>query len=66
MNLELEYADIDPQVLERQEFEAVRNLVEKIGDSIAWGPAQEVSLLRFDNWKGEYVRIETGKKWCPK
>ena len=26
------------------------------------GPEQEVSLLRFDDWKQEYVRIETGEE----
>ena len=36
--------------------------MEKIGESIFWGPEQEVALLRFDNWKGEYVRIENGEE----
>lgn len=40
----------------------VKNMVEKIGESIFWGPEQEVALLRFDNWKGEYVRIEDGEE----
>jgi hypothetical protein len=35
--------------------------VEKIGESIVWVPEQEVSLSRFDDWKGEYVRIEDGE-----
>jgi hypothetical protein len=39
----------------------VRNIVEKIGESIAWGPEQEVSLLRCEEWKGEYVRMEDGE-----
>jgi hypothetical protein len=26
------------------------------------GPKQEVSLLAFDDWKQEYVRIETGEE----
>ncbi|KAE8783355.1 hypothetical protein D1007_43261 [Hordeum vulgare] len=39
----------------------VKNLVERIGESIVWGPDQEVSLLRFDNLKGCYVRIEDGE-----
>ncbi|KAE8821490.1 hypothetical protein D1007_00263 [Hordeum vulgare] len=43
------------------EEKAMQNLVEKIGESIVWGPDQEVSLLRFDNWKGCYVRIEDGE-----
>jgi hypothetical protein len=38
---------------------AVKNLVDKIGKSVVCGPKQEVSLLVFDDWKGEYVRIET-------
>ena len=36
--------------------------MEKIGENIVWGPEQEVSLLRFDDWKGEYVRIEDGEQ----
>ena len=43
--------DIDPQELERMEEEAVRNVVDKIGESVVWGPKQEVSLLAFDDWK---------------
>ena len=53
--------DIDPQELESMEEEAVRRVVEQIGESVVWGPEQEVSLLRFDDWKQEYVRIETGE-----
>ncbi|KAE8818189.1 hypothetical protein D1007_04065 [Hordeum vulgare] len=44
------------------EKRAVRNVVEKIGEGIFWGPEQEASLLRFDNWKGEYVRIGNGEE----
>jgi hypothetical protein len=44
------------------EEKALKNLVETIGESVFWGPNQEVSLLRFDNWKGEYVRIEDGEQ----
>ncbi|KAK1694628.1 hypothetical protein QYE76_011325 [Lolium multiflorum] len=40
--------------------QAMVNLVEKIRESIVWGPEQEVSLSRFDDWKGEYIRIEDG------
>ncbi|KAE8794134.1 hypothetical protein D1007_31195 [Hordeum vulgare] len=40
---------------------AVGNLVERIGESIVWGPEQEISLQRFDNYYGEYVRIEDGE-----
>jgi hypothetical protein len=29
--------DIDPQELERMEEEAVRNVVDKIGESVVWG-----------------------------
>ncbi|KAE8811190.1 hypothetical protein D1007_11938 [Hordeum vulgare] len=43
------------------EEKAVQNLVERIRESIVWGPEQEVSLPRFDNWKGCYVRIEDGE-----
>jgi hypothetical protein len=58
---EVEFAEIDPQDLVNQEEKAVRNIVEKIGESIAWGPEQEVSLLRFEEWNGEYVRMEDGE-----
>ena len=44
------------------EERAVRNVVEKIGEIIFWGPEQEVALLQFDNWKSEYVRIENGEE----
>jgi hypothetical protein len=44
------------------EEQAMRNVVEKLGESVIWGPGQEVSLLRFENWKGEYVRIESGEE----
>jgi hypothetical protein len=40
---------------------AVKNFVEKIGECIFWGPEQEVSLSRFNYWKGGYVRIENGE-----
>ncbi|KAE8802946.1 hypothetical protein D1007_21301 [Hordeum vulgare] len=43
------------------EEKVVKNLVERIGETIVWGPDQEVTLLRFDNWKGCYVRIEDGE-----
>jgi hypothetical protein len=58
---EVEFAEIDPQDLVNQEEKAVRNIVEKIGESIAWGPEQKVALLRFEEWKGEYVRMEDGE-----
>jgi hypothetical protein len=58
----VEFSDIDPQDLQNTEEKAVQNLVEKIGAHIVWGPDQEISLLRFDNWKGEYVRIENGEE----
>ncbi|KAE8785417.1 hypothetical protein D1007_40906 [Hordeum vulgare] len=41
---------------------AVKKWVEKIGEDIVWGPQQEVSPLLFDDWKGEYVRIEDGEQ----
>ncbi|KAE8769161.1 hypothetical protein D1007_59299 [Hordeum vulgare] len=43
------------------EEKAVRKLVEKIGETMLWGPEQEVSLLRYDDFKREYVRIEDGE-----
>lgn len=59
---EVEFTEIDPQVLQNMGEKAVKNWVEKIGENIVWGPEQEVSLLRFDDWKGEYVRIEDGEQ----
>ena len=59
---EVEFAEIDPQELQNMEEKAVKNVVEKLGQSVLWGPEQEVSLLRFENWKGEYVRIENGEE----
>ena len=50
------------QELQIKEENAVRNVVEKLGQSVLWGPAQKVSLLRFDDCKGEYVRIENGEE----
>ena len=58
---EVDFAEIDPQDLVNQEEKAVRNVVEKIGESVPWGPQQEVALVRFEEWKGEYVRMEDGK-----
>ena len=59
---DVDCTDIDPQELQSMEEKAVKNLVERIGESIGWGPDQEVTLLRFDNWKGCYVRIEDGEE----
>ena len=61
VRLDVELADFDPQELENMEEKAVSNLLERIGESVVWGPEQEVSLQRFDNHKGEYVRIEDGE-----
>jgi hypothetical protein len=44
------------------EERAMRNVVEKLGESVIWDPKQEVSLLQFKNWKGEYMRIESGEE----
>jgi hypothetical protein len=44
------------------EEQAVENVVEKLGESVIWSPGQKVSLLQFENWKGEYVRIESGEE----
>jgi hypothetical protein len=59
---EVEFREIDLQELHNMEERAVRNMVEKLGESVIWGPKQEVSLLQFENWKGEYVRIESGEE----
>ena len=40
----------------------MKKWVEKIGENAVWGPEQEVSLLQFDDSKGEYVRIEYGEQ----
>ncbi|KAE8797249.1 hypothetical protein D1007_27623 [Hordeum vulgare] len=55
---EVDCAEIDPNEIQSMEEKAVRKLVEKIGETVLWGPEQEVSLLRYDDFKGEYVRIE--------
>ena len=52
---EVAFEEIDPQELVNQEEKAVRTVVEKTGESIPWGPEQEVALLWFKEWKGEYV-----------
>ena len=49
VSLELSFYDIDPQELVNQEEKAVRDIVEKIGESIPWGPEQEVALLRYED-----------------
>ena len=61
VNLQLSLDDFDPQALVDQEEKAVRDIVERIGESIPWGPYQEVQLVRYDDWKGEYVRMEVGE-----
>ena len=37
---EVELEEMDPQELVNQEEKAVRNVVEKLGESIPWGPEQ--------------------------
>ncbi|KAE8781567.1 hypothetical protein D1007_45088 [Hordeum vulgare] len=59
---EIDFAEIDPQDLQSMEEKAVKNVLEKIEEIIFWGPEQEVALLRFDNWKVEYVRIEDSEE----
>jgi hypothetical protein len=44
------------------EKKAVKNVVEKLWESIHWGPKQEVALLRYEDWKGGYVRIDNGEE----
>lgn len=58
---EVKCTDIDPQELQSMEEKAVKNLVERIGESVIWGPEQEVSLLRYDDCMNAYVRIEDGE-----
>jgi hypothetical protein len=54
---EVEFEEIDPQELQDMEDKAVK----KVGLSVLWCQEQEVALLRFENCKGEYVRIENGE-----
>ncbi|KAE8775460.1 hypothetical protein D1007_52017 [Hordeum vulgare] len=58
---EVDCVEIDPNELQSTEEKAVGKSVEKIGETVLWGPEQEVSLLRYDDFKGEYVRIEDGE-----
>jgi hypothetical protein len=37
-------------------------VVEKLGESVIWSTGQEVLLLQFKNWKGQYVKIESGEE----
>ncbi|KAE8796730.1 hypothetical protein D1007_28171 [Hordeum vulgare] len=43
------------------EEKVVKNLVERTGKSVVWGPDQEVSLLRFVNWK-ELIDLKCDSK----
>ena len=61
VNLQLSLDDFDPQALVDQEEKAVRDIVERIGESIPWGLDQEVQLVRYDDWKGDSVRREVGE-----
>ena len=61
MRLDVDCSEIDPQELQSIEKKAVQNLVQRIGEKVVWGPDQGVSVLRYDNWKGEYARIEEGE-----
>ncbi|KAE8780277.1 hypothetical protein D1007_46675 [Hordeum vulgare] len=61
MKWEVDCAEIDPNEIQSMEEKAVRKLVEKIGEIVLWGPEQEVSLLRYDDFNGECVRIEDGE-----
>ncbi|KAE8768453.1 SCAR-like protein 1 [Hordeum vulgare] len=58
---EVDCSEIDPIEIQSMEEKAVRKLVDKIGETVLWGPEQEVSLLQYDDFKGEYVRIEDGE-----
>jgi hypothetical protein len=40
----------------------MKNVLEKLGQSVFWGPEKEVASLQFENWKGEYVRTENGEE----
>jgi hypothetical protein len=59
---EVEFEEIDLQEPQNMKEKAVKNVMEKLGESVHWGPEQEVTLLRFENWKGEYVIIENGEE----
>ncbi|KAE8768386.1 hypothetical protein D1007_60124 [Hordeum vulgare] len=47
---EVDCAEVDPNEIQSMEEKAVRKLVEKIGETVLWGPEQEVSLLRQEGW----------------
>jgi hypothetical protein len=49
MRWEVDFGEIDPQEMHNMEELAVRNVVEKLGESVIWDPGQEVSLIRFEN-----------------
>jgi hypothetical protein len=42
--------------------DVVRNLMDKIGESVVWGAEQEVSLLGFYDWKGGMLGLRQEKK----
>jgi hypothetical protein len=48
---EVEFGVVDPQELQNMEEKSVKNMVEKLGQSVLWGPEQEVVMLRFKNLK---------------
>jgi hypothetical protein len=53
VRLDVDCSEIDPHELQSMEEKAVQILVQRIGEKVIWSPDQEVSLLRFDNWKGK-------------
>ena len=62
MKWEVDFREIDPQDLVDMGEKAVKTMVERIAEHVIWGPEKEVSVLWFDNYKGEYVRIEDGEQ----
>ena len=38
VRLEVEFSEIDPQELQILEEKAVKNVVEKLGENVLWGP----------------------------
>jgi hypothetical protein len=59
--LDIDLGEFDPQELQSMGEKAVKNVVEKLGHSVLWGPAQEVALLKWQDGKEAYVRIENGE-----
>ena len=63
---EVELEHVDPQELQRMGEEAVRNMVEKIWESVVWGLEQEVSLDDLMIGKMSMLGLRQGNIWLMK